>query len=152
MNPNQKNQGFTLIELLVVISIIGLLSSVVLTNVSTAKIKAEDAARIALYNNIKTALILYYNDNQTYPCAGTWCEADPISDSSVYAELRSVLPSSYINLSSQKSYSTTQGNYGWYTSTGQNFYMYFYPKSSSLANKSIGCQNIVPGAYCIGDY
>jgi len=41
---NRKSSGFTLIELLVIISIIGFLSSVILTSLNNAKLKAQYAS------------------------------------------------------------------------------------------------------------
>jgi len=61
------NAGFTLIELLVVISIIGLLSSIVLASVNTARAKARDARRVADIKEIEKALQLFYDANGSYP-------------------------------------------------------------------------------------
>ncbi len=65
--PKVYVKGFTLIELLVVISIIGLLASVVLTNVNAARGKARDARRLADLKQIQNAMALYYDDNGSYP-------------------------------------------------------------------------------------
>lgn len=69
MKPKQKQKslGFTLIELLVVISIIGLLTTVIFTAVSDARLKARDARRKADLRAIRTALTIYYNQYNRYP-------------------------------------------------------------------------------------
>ena len=46
-NHKPRSEGFTLIELLTVVSIIGLLSSIILASLNSAKKKAQDAAIIA---------------------------------------------------------------------------------------------------------
>jgi prepilin-type N-terminal cleavage/methylation domain-containing protein len=65
---NNKH-GFTLIELLVVIAIIGILSSVVLASLNTARQKGRDARRISDVKQLQLALELYYDSHQTYPAA-----------------------------------------------------------------------------------
>lgn len=64
---NIYSAGFTLIELLVVISIIGLLASVVLASLNTARAKARDARRLADIKQIQNALAFYYEDHASYP-------------------------------------------------------------------------------------
>lgn len=66
----EQNKGFTLIELLVVIAIIGILSSVVLASLNTARAKARDTARKSDLKQLQTALELYYNSNGNYPSGG----------------------------------------------------------------------------------
>jgi len=62
-----SQRGFTLIELLVVIAIIGLLSSVVLASLNTARLKARDARRLSDLRQIQIAFELYFDDNNQYP-------------------------------------------------------------------------------------
>lgn len=65
----QNQKGFTLIELLVVIAIIGLLASVVLLALNSARAKSRDAKRVADVRQIVSALELYFNDQSSYPAS-----------------------------------------------------------------------------------
>ncbi|MEK7061251.1 MAG: type II secretion system protein [Patescibacteria group bacterium] len=60
-------KGFTLIELLVVIALIGILSTLVLANLNSARERSRDAQRKSDLRSIQTALRLYYNDAGGYP-------------------------------------------------------------------------------------
>ena len=61
------SRGFTLIELLVVIAIIGILSSVVLASLNTARQKGRDARRVSDIKQLQLALELYYDAHGYYP-------------------------------------------------------------------------------------
>jgi len=61
---NQK--GFTLIELLVVIAIIGILATIVLVSLNTARSKARDVRRVSDLRQLSLALEMYYDDNDAY--------------------------------------------------------------------------------------
>ncbi|MBL7036740.1 prepilin-type N-terminal cleavage/methylation domain-containing protein [Candidatus Microgenomates bacterium] len=88
------SSGFTLVELLVVVSLIGILTTLVVANLNSARERARDASRKSDLRNIQTGLRLYYNDIGQFPlsssgdvvaCDGTctWGEAW-INDSITY--------------------------------------------------------------------
>jgi len=73
----RNGRGFTLIELLVVIAIIGILASIVLASLNSARRKSRDARRIADVKQIQLALELYADANgQLYPLATATCDTD----------------------------------------------------------------------------
>ncbi|MFZ2621096.1 MAG: type II secretion system protein [Minisyncoccia bacterium] len=67
------NRGFTLIELLVVIAIIGILSSVVLASLNTARGKGADAAIKSNLANIRAQAEIQYDTLGCYANTGTVC-------------------------------------------------------------------------------
>ena len=60
------HKGFTLIELLVVIAIIGILSSVVLASLNTARNKGADAATKSNLANARAQAELFYDTASNY--------------------------------------------------------------------------------------
>ncbi|MBD3282463.1 MAG: prepilin-type N-terminal cleavage/methylation domain-containing protein [Candidatus Portnoybacteria bacterium] len=86
------NKGFTLIELLVVIAIIGLLSTIILVSLNTARTKARDSKRLSDMHQIILALEMYYSDNNTYPtrtadsCCDGW-DQGPCQSENTFIDL-----------------------------------------------------------------
>ncbi len=62
----KNNKGFTLIELLVVIAIIGILASVVLASLNTARAKGADAAIKANLANTRAQAEILYDTASNY--------------------------------------------------------------------------------------
>jgi prepilin-type N-terminal cleavage/methylation domain-containing protein len=67
----RNSRGFTLVELLVVIAIIGVLSTLAIFGLNSARSKSRDSRRVTDVKEIQTALELYYADRNGYPAAPT---------------------------------------------------------------------------------
>ncbi|MDD5567389.1 MAG: type II secretion system protein [Patescibacteria group bacterium] len=69
----KNKKGFTLIELLVVIAIIGLLSTLAIVSLNTARQKSRDTKRQADARTLQSAIELCINEGGTIPAvAATW--------------------------------------------------------------------------------
>lgn len=76
LNKKERGSGFTLIELLVVIAIIGVLASIVLASLNSARRKSRDARRITDIKQIQLALELFFDaQGNAYPVSTATCDA-----------------------------------------------------------------------------
>ena len=87
MKNNPVARGFTLIELLVVIAIIGILSSVVLASLNTARNRGADSSIKSNLANSRSEAELYYDtNNMSYEGVCATTGANRIGDSVNAAE------------------------------------------------------------------
>ena len=85
MKRNQE--GFTLIELLVVIAIIGLLSTISVLALNSARARSRDAKRVSDIKQIQTALEMYYNDTNDYPASLSFGTGSIATGSNIYMKV-----------------------------------------------------------------
>jgi prepilin-type N-terminal cleavage/methylation domain-containing protein len=118
----RKQKGFTLIELLVVIAIIGLLASVAMVSLSSARAKARDAKRKADFRQLSTALQLFYEINGRMPGnfgAGGACEKG--NDSAAYFQsMQEMVDSRVLAKIPTSPGGTGNGSYCYYNYGGGN--------------------------------
>jgi prepilin-type N-terminal cleavage/methylation domain-containing protein len=74
------HHGFTLIELLVVVSVIGLLSSIILVSLNSARLKARNVRRNEDISQLIKAFSLAYSTTPSYPVGGWFCVSSSCTD------------------------------------------------------------------------
>lgn len=131
MKLSNRKTGFTLIELLVVIAIIGILASVVLSSLNSARASARDAARVSIFKNIQTALEIYRNANGSYPGSNThYVSSDCSYSNAPWTSIFNAAFDTYMDVPARDSggrcmvYSKSKGT-GWRC----------YPQASGIANE-----------------
>jgi len=83
----KREKGFTLIELLVVIAIIGILSSVVLASLNTARAKGADASIKSNLSNIRPQAEIYFDDNGHYGADASDCTSGIFTEATMSAAI-----------------------------------------------------------------
>ena len=111
----KNTRGFTLIELLVVIAIIGILSSVVLASLNTARADARDSQRSQDMQQLQTAIELCASGMGDYTDCDDPAESPGLGD---YIQSIPVDPSSS-GTSTSTPYTITTSRYGYCIGTGE---------------------------------
>lgn len=146
----KKSKGFTLIELLVVIAIIGILATIVLVSLNSARQKARDTKRVSDIRQVALALEMYYDDHAStgYPVvtgctAANWTGGMTTALAPTYV---TVIPTDPVNSGS---------NVYMYAGTATDYTLYAYMENTanSVLNGDIdaatmGCTCTDP-AYCL---
>ncbi len=143
MKKTVKYQGFTLIELLVVVAIIGLLASIVLVSLNSARAKARDARAQGDIKQIANAMEMYYDANSAYFATGSTAAGTPIGTGKAISTYLPVVP--------DNNGDATNGLYYWYNPTDTQHFCayvrsaatttnYFYVSDSGAGTRtSAGC-------------
>lgn len=92
-------KGFTLIELLVVIAIIGILATIVVVNVNSARTKAQDVAIKGSLDSLRVGADLFYDNQIPNTYVGFCSSADYLKASSTIGAISSA-PVCYANSTS----------------------------------------------------
>jgi prepilin-type N-terminal cleavage/methylation domain-containing protein len=156
MRHFNRSKGFTIIELLVVIAIVGLLSSIILASLSSARSKGNDGRRAADLHQVQLALSLYYLAKGNYPpsnCGGVdgnfqgWASVDP-AYLSCWNTVQTELAPYIKRLPNDPRNSIPDDYIYWYASTLSGKGYVLLATFERAPNAGVGCY---PSYYCIGE-
>jgi prepilin-type N-terminal cleavage/methylation domain-containing protein len=148
MRTRTAPKAFTLIELLVVIAIIGILSSVVLASMNSARKKGRDARRLQDVKSLQVALELSFDANSAYPTttAGTpVILATGTGAGQIAAAYISTIPKDPLSTGT----GATIRNY-YYAGTTTSYCLGALLENTSGANDACGTTASTPGADVTG--
>jgi prepilin-type N-terminal cleavage/methylation domain-containing protein len=86
-----NRKGFTLIELLVVIAIIGILATIVIVNVNSARNKAKDVTIKGTLESLRGAAELSYDTNGNYGSVCSAAAGSGLSSSGDFGRINSAI-------------------------------------------------------------
>lgn len=138
-----RHRGFTLIELLVVVSIIGVLSSVVLSSLNSARFNAIDTADKEDAHQLAQAVNTYFIDTGTMPHVSAFTNG---TINGTLSELQPLVPGYMPQLPPQPPSSQYGGvsDY-WIMITSPDF----NPHTQQLANVTYGCSESKSTCFCM---
>lgn len=167
MNMYRKKQakGFTLIELLIVVTIMGVLGTIIVTSLSTARIKGRDAKRQGDLQELQKALDLYVTHYGSYPNPNAACGTSSNDVWSSWNCWNDLLPEEYMAVMPQDPENVDLGNCG----VTANCHIYHYcvfnnnqsyilavnlenPAPSGTYTDHASCAMGGPNYYSVGTY
>ena len=138
----KNRRGSTLIELLVVIAIIGVLATIVLVSLNSARQKARDARRQSDMRQISLAMEMWYDtNNSSYAAPGgtSWADTFATACSGNVSTYLAPIPSDSGNKTYYCSDGGTTTDYCAFVQSEQSTTIYY------LANKNgTGRRNVAP--------
>lgn len=135
---SSERKGFTTMELLIVIALIGILATIIILFVNSARAKGRDAQRMSDIEQIRTAIELYIIDNGVAP------DMFAVDKESSWNNLSALLVPTYIPTlpidpcGLSPSCTTTTGG------TNGSWFAYVYKGPTQLINEGTGAYFGIP--------
>lgn len=145
-----KKRGFTLLELMMVIAIVGIVSSVVLVNLNSSRLKARDAAIKAEVRQLRNLLELNFNETGSYANLQPLQWYATVNDCTTLGVVTGNHAAQFRNIC--KSIVSKSANPTWAALGPGDYRLIVYNASSTVTRYSINAALVSKNAfYCVGN-